>query len=103
MPADHKIFPRAQNKIEKSLVKFRSFPIIQIVQKLLSNIGQQSTIVSPQIGGALKSPIGEAKAVIRIAQDFAVFEPSPCMFGSDRKQSFDRPCSILEASELELD
>jgi len=25
------------------------------------------------------------------------------MFGNDRKQGFDRPCGILEPSELELD
>ena len=31
MPVDHKIFPHAWNKLEKSLVKFRSFPVIEIV------------------------------------------------------------------------
>src|SRR5215471_7837829 len=67
---------------------------------MLSHPCQQTAIVSRQIRGALEGAIGP---MVGILQDFAVFEPCPCIFRSDGKQRFDRLFGIIEPQELELD
>src|SRR5215470_7908640 len=60
---------------------------------MLSHPCQQTAIVSRQIRGALVGAIGP---MVGILQDFAVFEPCPCIFRSDGKQRFDRLFGIIE-------
>ena len=63
VPADHKIFAHAGNSIEQTLVKFGGFPVMQIVQELLSDTCQQRAVVPRQIAGALEGAIGLAEPV----------------------------------------
>jgi hypothetical protein len=54
VPADHKISPHVGNNIKQPRVKFGGFPVIEIVQELLSDTCQQRAVVSGEIARALR-------------------------------------------------
>ena len=102
LPAHEEICSHGGFNLKKPFIAFRRCCEIQVVEKMLSDGCQQTSVFFSQLCRPLERGVRNPKPLIRIAGGLTKLVPSPCVLRSNCKQCLDCLCGICVPSQLKL-